>query len=699
MSFQPSRSLWLTSPLLLILALTFVLPVSAPMLSAQDSTETSTETSSESTAETPAETPVEDGQPGTRDPWSDEIIGEVARWPLQHGGRVKPFQTFAGFLMLKVNGRRTLKLDDQKLDPVSWALDFMFYPEIAKDYRCIHVPNAEVLTGIGFDTQEFRRSDRYSFNQLKSVLSRLFERSRNIAQAKPEAKEWTLVERQTIQLMEDIRGLEILLYSMDASRQQFDLTAVEELITIFGENPGPGYSPILAHIEGMAELTAAENLMALPEDRQPLVINALRSLQEDLIRSLEISEMGYSWFPPEEVVENQENLPIVWTTSSEVIQDALVLKNTEERGKALFSLEQLPFLVNDRSAFLNEATQFGDILRNLAALHDSGKHLSTEVSFYNMDYFTKALVIFLLGFIVSCLGWLVPQSRTPQKITWGLTLSATAFLVAGVTIRCIIQGRPPVTTLYETILFITGCCVLTALILEYYDRRHIALTISTFLGALGCFLSNRYELKEAATAGDTMPSLVAVLDTNFWLSTHVTTVTLGYAAGLLAAAIAHVWIFAKVLGIKKSDPGFFKSLTRMVYGTLCFGLFFSIVGTILGGIWANYSWGRFWGWDPKENGALMICLAELIILHLRMGGYIRDRGVHVLSVANAMIIAFSWWGVNLLGVGLHSYGFTDGVAMLLAGFFAFELIVMGLGLLLTKNGDSKAPPSATPESA
>ena len=136
----------------------------------------------------------------------------------------------------------------------------------------------------------------------------------------------------------------------------------------------------------------------------------------------------------------------------------------------------------------------------------------------------------------------------------------------------------------------------------------------------------------------------------------------------------------------------------MVYGTLCFGLFFSIVGTILGGIWANYSWGRFWGWDPKENGALMICLAELIILHLRMGGYIRDRGVHVLSVLNAMIIAFSWWGVNLLGVGLHSYGFTDGIFKLLAGFFALEMIVMGIGLL-QKNGGGKEPPAPPAESA
>ncbi|OUU24463.1 MAG: hypothetical protein CBC13_03435 [Planctomycetia bacterium TMED53] len=634
----------------------------------------------------------------SREPWSEEIIDTVSQWPIQHGGRVKPFQTFAGFLMLKANGRRSLQLENEKLGPVAWALDFMYYPEIAKQYRCIHVPNAEVLTGIGFDTTDFRRSDRYSFSQLEPVLPALFESARKTTQAKPEAKEWTLVERQTIQLMQDIRELEVLIYSMDSARYSFGLNTIDELIAIFGENPGPGYSPILAHIDEMAELTDRDNLMALSEERRPIVIEALRSLQEDLIRSLEISSMGYSWFPPEEVVVTEENLPVVWTTSSEVIQEALVMKETVQRAEALRSLEQLPYLINDRAEFLVQATIFGTTLRNLAAIHDSGKHLSTEVAFYNMDYFLKALVIFLLGFIVSCLGWLVPQSKTPKKITWAMSLVGVGLLITGVTIRCIIQGRPPVTTLYETILFITGCCVLTALVLEYYDRRNIALTVSTFLGALGCFLSNRYELKEAVTAGDTMPSLVAVLDTNFWLSTHVTTVTLGYAAGLLAAAISHVWIFSKLFGVKKSDPGYYKSLTRMVYGTICFGLFFSIVGTILGGIWANYSWGRFWGWDPKENGALMICLAELIILHLRMGGYIRDRGVHILSVGNAMIIAFSWWGVNLLGVGLHSYGFTDGVFKLLAGFFALELIVMGIGLFQVGGGGDTKPPSPPPES-
>jgi ABC-type transport system involved in cytochrome c biogenesis permease subunit len=114
----------------------------------------------------------------------------------------------------------------------------------------------------------------------------------------------------------------------------------------------------------------------------------------------------------------------------------------------------------------------------------------------------------------------------------------------------------------------------------------------------------------------------------------------------------------------------------MVYGVTCFGLLFATVGTILGGIWANYSWGRFWGWDPKENGALLIVLWMILTLHSRMGGYVRDFGFCVLAVVGGTVVAFSWWGVNLLGVGLHSYGFTSGVGTILITLYAVEALVV-----------------------
>jgi len=119
----------------------------------------------------------------------------------------------------------------------------------------------------------------------------------------------------------------------------------------------------------------------------------------------------------------------------------------------------------------------------------------------------------------------------------------------------------------------------------------------------------------------------------------------------------------------------------MVYGVVCFCLVFSTIGTILGGVWANDSWGRFWGWDPKENGALMIVLWTALILHARWGGMVRSRGIAVLSVFGGIITAWSWFGVNQLGVGLHSYGFTDSITFWLLVFVGSQLAIIGLGLL------------------
>ena len=197
--------------------------------------------------------------------------------------------------------------------------------------------------------------------------------------------------------------------------------------------------------------------------------------------------------------------------------------------------------------------------------------------------------------------------------------------------------------------------------------------MAPFLGTLGLFIAMRYE---AIDAKDTLQQLQAVLDTNFWLATHVTAITLGYAAGLLASAFGHVYLVGKMLGIRKEDKGAYREIYRMLYGVLLFSLLFTIVGTILGGIWANDSWGRFWGWDPKENGALMIVLSQLAIVHARQGGYIRAFGVALATVAHGAVIAFSWWHVNLLGIGLHAYGFTQGVATALTIFYLVELAVV-----------------------
>ena len=174
--------------------------------------------------------------------------------------------------------------------------------------------------------------------------------------------------------------------------------------------------------------------------------------------------------------------------------------------------------------------------------------------------------------------------------------------------------------------------------------------------------------------------LQAVLDTQFWLATHVVIINLGYAATFLAGLMGLLFI-VRGMATTSLTPTVEKDLTRMIYGTLCFGIIFSFVGTVLGGLWADDSWGRFWGWDPKENGALMIVLWNALVLHARWDGMVKNRGLAVLAVGGSIVTAWSWFGVNELGVGLHSYGLSEGRLKYLAIFALSQLFVMAAGSL------------------
>ena len=238
------------------------------------------------------------------------------------------------------------------------------------------------------------------------------------------------------------------------------------------------------------------------------------------------------------------------------------------------------------------------------------------------------------------------------------------------------RGRPaPVTTLYSSAIFIGWGLALAGICIEAISRLGVGNVLASKAGYITLFVA-----AGLANKGDTFTVLQAVLDTDFWLATHVTCITFGYAAtfgaGLLGAIYIILGVFTPLLS---KDAG--RTLNRMTYGMLCFAIFFSFIGTVLGGLWADDSWGRFWGWDPKENGALLIVLWNAVVLHARWGGMIRHRGVAVLSIIGNIVTAWSWFGTNELGVGLHSYGFTDGVMMRLFTFWASQAVLMAVGLL------------------
>jgi ABC-type transport system involved in cytochrome c biogenesis permease subunit len=207
-------------------------------------------------------------------------------------------------------------------------------------------------------------------------------------------------------------------------------------------------------------------------------------------------------------------------------------------------------------------------------------------------------------------------------------------------------------------------------ILERIYRVGLGASAGSFIGFLTLIVAHHL-----SKGGDTMEMMRAVLDSNFWLGTHVVTITIGYSANFLAGFLG---ILLLVLGVvsRVMTRGMAAVLERLIYGIICFATLFSFVGTILGGIWADQSWGRFWGWDPKENGALIIVLWNAVILHARWAGMVQERGMACLAIFGNIVTSFSWFGVNMLGVGLHSYGFMDSAFKYLVIFTASQVALM-----------------------
>jgi ABC-type transport system involved in cytochrome c biogenesis permease subunit len=294
---------------------------------------------------------------------------------------------------------------------------------------------------------------------------------------------------------------------------------------------------------------------------------------------------------------------------------------------------------------------------------------------------------------VACFGSFLAGRRPLNRFVFWMLVGTLLLHTFALASRVYLTGRPPVVNLYSSAVFIGWACVLAGLGLEGLFANGIGNLVAAISGGLTLMVA--YGLD----TGDTMHVLQAVLDTQFWLSTHVITVTLGYGATFLAGVLGIFSIVHRIavrsrastperrLAGRQQDD----QLYRMTYGVVCFALFFSFIGTVLGGLWADDSWGRFWGWDPKENGALMIVLWNAAALHARWDRWLGPRGFALFAIGGNIITAWSWFGTNQLGIGLHSYGFTSGVLLLLAGFVASQLAIIAAGLFLTRPDDGGGP--------
>ena len=298
-----------------------------------------------------------------------------------------------------------------------------------------------------------------------------------------------------------------------------------------------------------------------------------------------------------------------------------------------------------------------------------------ELLFNRAQPFYAGTIIYLLALLALFGSWMAMGKNTMLQRSAFLLLCAGALVhTAGLAARIVLQGRPPVTNLYSSAIFIGWAAVLVGILLERIYRRGFGTAVAAASGFATLIVAHHL-----AADGDTMEMMRAVLDSNFWLATHVVTVTIGYSGAFLAGALGLGYTAWRHLA-PRPDPKTGKALASMAYGVICFALFFSFVGTVLGGIWADQSWGRFWGWDPKENGALLIVLWNALILHARWGGFVREKGLMAMAIFGNVITSLSWFGVNMLGVGLHSYGFMESAFFALAVFIGSQLVALVLCL-------------------
>lgn len=304
--------------------------------------------------------------------------------------------------------------------------------------------------------------------------------------------------------------------------------------------------------------------------------------------------------------------------------------------------------------------------------------------------FLWCTVLYILAFLMTLSGWAATAARPSlgeslRRAAFGVLVVTLAVHVVFLLARMYLMGRPLVfvTNLYSSAVLIGCASVALCLVLERVVPFGLGNAVASALGMATGFLAHHL-----AAGADTLEMLQAVLDTSPWLATHVTTIVLGYAATYVAGVIAIGYILFGTLTPALNRPVPFgpravplgRVVGMVMYGVICGATLLSFVGTVLGGIWADQSWGRFWGWDPKENGAVMIVAWNALILHARWAGLIKDRGVAVLALVGSMITTWSYFGTNQLGVGLHAYGFSNTLAAGCTITWVIHLALIGVGL-------------------
>jgi ABC-type transport system involved in cytochrome c biogenesis permease subunit len=583
---------------------------------------------------------------------------EFGRIPVLLNGRVQPLDSVGRNALLQIRGTASVPLEEkksyefwkhpEKLKATQWLLEVMLNPEVADTRPTFLIHHPDLINELDLRGKGKEKSGLfyYAFNDLTNSIQKIEKEGQQVMNIDTQTR--SAYQKQVAKLYNALT----LYRRLKNSYQPEETRDFAKQIADYQAAVQPGLAAVKAREAGKDYDKAAFTKFM-----------GYLSQYDFMVR------FGYPLMVPPTDPKSQ---PDAWQNIGQVLFNAGLHNHS------------LPPAVGHYAAMAS-AYCAGDVARFNASLSDYRAWLeqnlpgpvrkgNAEFFYNNLQAFLHALIIYLVAFILCCFSWFT-RSETLRKSAYYITVLAVVVHTSGLVFRMVLEGRPPVTNLYSSAVFIGWAAVLLGLVLEKFFKDGIGLGAAAAVGATTQIIAHNLAL-----GGDTMEMMRAVLDTNFWLATHVITITLGYAATFMAGFLAIVYIL-RGLFTRTLDDATAKGLTRMVYGIVCFATLFSFIGTVLGGIWADQSWGRFWGWDPKENGALLIVLWNGVILHARWGGMIKERGLMNLAIIGNIVTSFSWFGVNMLGVGLHSYGFMDAAFKWLVLFIGSQVVLIGLGLL------------------
>ncbi len=595
--------------------------------------------------------------------------------PIQEEGRIKPLDSFARNQLLRFNGKTSLTIyqnnEKLKLDAIDWLMPILTQDPSSLDVPIFKIENPDLVDVIKLN---WREKSTYSYNEINDGLNYVDDKINNpelintlIQRNRQEEEKLDLVDKQLLDLSQK-RDLFNQLYhsaSILIPNITIENPNIIRLLQIEA-NQLLSFASLMIKIDVLYQKIAQRS----EEDREQLIQQFGQdfiddpNLLSDFILQLVMQEINIEDVSlPSDILKI---FPAKKTNDAWISPNDLDKTNIAEYAAIIITLENIfKSYIYNISINTDELNQYKDIISSKYNVNTNV--LIREVNYNKANLFYWSLIFYILSFISATILLMIKNRHSKLKfIPFIFLIIGFLYNTAGLIIRMTILNRPPVSTLYESVIFVAFIAVLLAIILEIIRRDNFSLLIGALSGIILHYISFGY-----AADGDTFGVLVAVLNSNFWLATHVTTITTGYGTTIIASLVGHLYLLKAALNANKKE---LKSIFNIMLATTFIALFFTMFGTILGGIWGDQSWGRFWGWDPKENGALLIVMWLLMMLHLKISGWVKGSGYALGLVLANITVALAWFGVNLLSVGLHNYGFTEGAAFNLLIFIIFELL-------------------------